>query len=74
MPFLNMPAVRFECLQQTSKLGQMGQDHMEFFISVNPGEAPKPILKIASGGELSRIMLAIKNVLAGQRRCGQLDF
>ncbi len=74
LAFLNMPAVQFECLQQTGKLGQMGQDHMEFFISVNPGEAPKPILKIASGGELSRIMLAIKNVLAGKDDVDSLIF
>ena len=41
-----------------------GQDTIEFFISTNPGEAPKPLAKIASGGELSRITLAVKNALA----------
>ncbi|MDE6710054.1 MAG: DNA repair protein RecN, partial [Oscillospiraceae bacterium] len=48
----------------TGKLTSMGMDIMEIMISVNPGEPPKPISKIASGGELSRIMLAIKNVIA----------
>lgn len=46
------------------KAGEKGIDEVEFFISLNPGEKPKPLVKIASGGEISRIMLALKNVLA----------
>ena len=62
--FLNMPNIRFSLVAQQIKLGPTGADAMEFFISTNPGEEPKPLAKIASGGELSRIMLAIKSVLA----------
>lgn len=62
--FLNMPNIRFSLVAQQIKLGPAGGDAMEFFISTNPGEEPKPLAKIASGGELSRIMLAIKSVLA----------
>ncbi len=45
------------------KFGSKGYDHVEFFLSANPGEMPKPLTKVASGGEVSRIMLAIKSVL-----------
>lgn len=64
LKFLDMPNVKivFDC--QKGKLTSMGMDTMELLISVNAGEPPKPIAKIASGGELSRIMLAIKNVIA----------
>ena len=62
--FLNMPNIRFSLVAQQIKLGPAGGDAMEFFISTNPGEEHKPLAKIASGGELSRIMLAIKSVLA----------
>lgn len=62
--FLDMPKVDFEVRTESSPLNNLGADKMEFLISVNPGEPPKPISKIASGGELSRIMLAIKTVLA----------
>ncbi len=62
--FLNMPNIKFSLITEQTKLGPMGADAMEFFISTNPGEEPKPLAKIASGGELSRIMLAIKSVLA----------
>ncbi len=62
--FLDMPNVRLEVTFGQDKLRQGGRDIVEFFISTNPGEPPKPISRIASGGELSRIMLAIKNALA----------
>jgi DNA repair protein RecN (Recombination protein N) len=45
------------------KYGPKGYDQISFFLSANPGELPKPLIKIASGGEISRIMLAIKSVL-----------
>lgn len=64
LKFLDMPNVKI-CFEHTKgKLTSGGMDTMEMLISVNPGEPPKPIAKIASGGELSRIMLAIKNVIA----------
>lgn len=52
----------------------MGCDQMEFLIAANPGEVPKPIAKIASGGELSRIMLSIKTVLSGNDEIDTLIF
>ena len=72
--FLNMPEVRFTCEHKLGDLGPGGRDSMEFFISTNPGEPPKPLSRIASGGELSRIMLAVKNVLAEKDRIGTLIF
>ncbi|MCD7731217.1 MAG: DNA repair protein RecN [Oscillospiraceae bacterium] len=62
--FLDMPNVKLVIEQTDGKLTSMGMDNMEILISVNSGEPPKPIAKIASGGELSRIMLAIKSVIA----------
>lgn len=62
--FLNMPGVRFALQHNRGPLAGAGQDTLEFYISTNPGEAPKPLAKIASGGELSRIMLALKSALA----------
>ena len=62
--FLNMPGVRFTLQHSRGPLAGTGQDTVEFYISANPGEAPKPLAKIASGGELSRIMLALKSALA----------
>lgn len=62
--FLDMPNVRLFFSQQEGKLTSIGMDTIEIMIAVNVGEPPKPIAKIASGGELSRIMLAIKNVIA----------
>ena len=62
--FLDMPNVKMCFAHETGKLTNIGMDIMEILISVNAGEPPKPIAKIASGGELSRIMLAIKNVIA----------
>lgn len=64
LKFLDMPNVKIIFEHTTGKLTSIGMDIMEIMISVNPGEPPKPISKIASGGELSRIMLAIKNVIA----------
>ena len=62
--FLNMPGVRMTLHHARGPLASHGQDSVEFYISTNPGEAPKPLARIASGGELSRITLAIKNALA----------
>lgn len=62
--FLNMPGVRMTLRHSRGPLASHGQDSIEFYISTNPGEAPKPLAKIASGGELSRITLAIKNAMA----------
>lgn len=62
--FLDMPNVRFVFDFQKDKISITGMDKVEMLISVNKGEEPKPMNKIASGGELSRIMLAVKNVLA----------
>lgn len=64
--FLDMPGVVFQAARTRCPLNASGCDEIHFLISVNPGEAPKPISKIASGGELSRIMLAIKTVLSGK--------
>lgn len=64
MTFLNMPRVELVVSYQKTDLGENGQDFLELLISANPGEEPKPVAKIASGGELSRMMLAIKTVLA----------
>lgn len=64
LKFLDMPNVRLAIEQTVGKLTGNGMDAMEIMISVNAGEPPKPIARIASGGELSRIMLAIKNVIA----------
>lgn len=64
LKFLDMPNVKLEISQILGKLTSSGMDSMEILISVNAGEPPKPIAKIASGGELSRIMLAIKNIAA----------
>ena len=61
---LNMPGVRMTLRHSRGPLASHGQDSIEFYISTNPGEAPKPLAKIASGGELSRITLAIKNAMA----------
>ncbi|MBE6856876.1 MAG: DNA repair protein RecN [Ruminococcus sp.] len=62
--FLNMPDVVLSVNHVKGKLTQNGMDTIEFLISANKGETPKPISKIASGGELSRIMLALKSVIA----------
>ena len=74
LAFLDMPSVKLEVLQTKGKLTAHGMDNIEFLISANIGEPPKPIAKIASGGELSRIMLALKNVLADKDNIPTLIF
>ncbi|WP_419518775.1 DNA repair protein RecN [Gemmiger sp.] len=64
LEFLNMPGIRFALKHARGPLSSHGQDTVEFLISTNSGEDPKPLAKIASGGELSRIMLAFKSALA----------
>ena len=64
LEFLDMPGIRFALKHARGPLSSHGQDTVEFLISTNPGEDPKPLAKIASGGELSRIMLAFKSALA----------
>ena len=64
LEFLNMPGIRFALKHARGPLSSHGQDTVEFLISTNPGEEPKPLAKMASGGELSRIMLAFKSALA----------
>ena len=64
MAFLEMPNVRLRISREEVPLNTRGIDKLEFLISTNPGEEPKPVSKIASGGELSRMMLAIKTVLS----------
>ena len=61
---LDMPRVQFRCQFQEQELGSTGADAVAFYMSANAGEALKPLSKVASGGELARIMLAMKNVLA----------
>lgn len=74
LEFLNMPGIRFELMHTTGPLSSSGQDTVEFYISPNPGEAAKPLAKIASGGELSRIMLAIKSALADKDDIGTVIY
>ncbi len=64
MKFLDMPNVNLKVQTERCPLNENGCDKLEFLISANPGEDPKPVSRIASGGELSRMMLAITNVLA----------
>ena len=71
---LDMPAVQMDIAMAKKRLGENGADEAEFLLSVNPGEALKPLSKIASGGEMSRIMLGIKNVLSGREDIGTLIF
>jgi len=72
--YLDMPNVRIEARSTKIPLTQEGGEQLEFLISANPGEAPRPLAKIASGGELSRVMLAIKSVLAKKDPVGTLIF
>ena len=69
-----MPNVVFQVEQVRTSLGPVGCDKIQFLISTNPGEEPRPLAKIASGGELSRVMLAIKTVLAGSDDIGTFIF
>ncbi|MBR6045794.1 MAG: DNA repair protein RecN [Ruminococcus sp.] len=74
LEFLNMPKVKLVVEQKTGKLTINGMDQIEFLISANVGEEPRPIARIASGGELSRIMLALKNVIAEKDAVATLIF
>ena len=74
LAFLNMPGIQFETEIQRVPLTAMGCDRVQFLVSANKGEPPKPMSKIASGGELSRIMLAIKTVLSGKDKVETLIF
>lgn len=74
LEFLDMPKIEFKVDFQKGKLGLTGYDQISFLISTNPGEPLKSLNKIASGGELSRIMLAIKNIIAKNDTIGTLIF
>ena len=74
LEFLDMPKVTFVVDRKATALTSKGADAIEFLISANPGQEPKAISKIASGGELSRIMLAIKNVLSDKDNIATLIF
>ena len=71
---LDMPRVRFSCVFAACGLTETGADTVAFYLSANAGEALKPLSKVASGGELARIMLAMKNVLAEQDQVATLIF
>lgn len=71
---LDMPKVQFSCCFEQTELTAMGADLVAFYMSANAGEALKPLSKVASGGELARIMLAMKNVLAQQDAVATLIF
>lgn len=71
---LDMPKVQFTCHFTERELGQTGADAVAFYLSANAGEALKPLSKVASGGELARIMLAMKNVLAEKDQVATLIF
>lgn len=74
LEFLDMPKLQFTVSFDRDILRSTGYDKVEFLISTNPGEPPKPLSKIASGGELSRIMLAFKNILSYNDTIGTLIF
>lgn len=71
---LDMPKVQFQCMFTETELTPSGADAVAFYMSANVGEALKPMNKVASGGELARIMLALKNVLAQQDQVATLIF
>ena len=74
LSYLNMPNVRFSVNFEHADFSESGCDSIEFYIATNAGEPLKPLIKIASGGELSRIMLSIKNVLADKDNVDTLIF
>lgn len=74
LEFLDMPKISFAVNFEKGKLTSNGYDKIEFLIATNAGEAAKPLAKIASGGELSRIMLAIKSIIAYNDTIGTLIF
>lgn len=71
---LNFLEVRFEIRMERTGFHENGFDHAEFYIAANPGEEIKPIARVASGGELSRIMLALKSVFADRDEIPTLIF
>ena len=71
---LDMPRVQFSCEFRETELTVAGADAVAFYMSANAGEALKPMSKVASGGELARIMLAMKNVLAAEDSVGTMIF
>lgn len=71
---LDMPRVQFQCVFQEQELMPNGADSVAFYMSANAGEALKPMSKVASGGELARIMLSMKNVLAEKDQIATLIF
>ncbi len=71
---LDMPRAQFVCQFEDQPMGPNGLDQMRFLMTANMGEALKPMSKVASGGELARIMLAVKNVMAEQDAVGTLIF
>ena len=71
---LDMPKVQFCCNFTETELTPIGADLVAFYMSANAGEALKPLSKVASGGELARIMLAMKNVLSEQDQVATLIF
>ena len=74
LSFLDMASISFKIVQNRKSFDETGADEIYFLISANAGEEPKPLSKIASGGELSRIMLAIKNVLSSKDNVQTLIF
>ncbi len=75
LPELGMPGARFEVAFETlGEVGPGGGERVQFQASLNPGFAPRPLARIASGGELSRVMLALKSILAQQDRVPTLIF
>ena len=74
LEYLNMPNVKFIVNTQKGRYTKNGCDVCEFLISANQGETPKPLHKIASGGELSRVMLSIKSVLLDKDTVGTMIF
>lgn len=74
LAFLDMPKMQFYVDFNKGNLSSTGYDKIEFLISANPGEPPKSLSKVASGGELSRIMLAIKNIISYNDTIGTLIF
>ncbi len=74
LSYLNMPDVKFTVSIRKGRYTKRGCDNVEFLISANRGESVKPLSKIASGGELSRVMLAIKSVLLDKDSVGTMIF
>ena len=74
LAYLDMPSVRLSLSQKERGLSPSGLDDIEFMVITNVGEEPKPLSRIASGGEIARMMLAIKNVMADRDDIGTLIF